>query len=182
MKKFSASFLLVLAAALIIGCASAPPPGNTPDFVLNPPLRDDAIVGIGRASNQNEQLSLQMADSRARQDIAFQLSAQVQAMITDYAREAGTIAETTALQLSETVGRQLTNTTLSGTRPEKREKTPDGTWWVMVTYPKAEATKIAAGIIDSEAARFAEFKAMEATRLMDAQLEKAELKPTVVGD
>jgi hypothetical protein len=103
-------------------------------------------------------------------------------MITDYAREAGTIAEATALQLSETVGRQLTNTTLNGARPEKREKTPDGTWWVMVTYPKAEAAKIAAGLIDSEAARFAEFKAMEAARLMDAQLEKAKLTPTVVGE
>ena len=181
MKKFSVSFLLALAAALVVGCASAPP-SNTPDFVLNPPIRDDAIIGIGRAGNQNEQLSLQMADSRARQDIAFQLSAQVQAMITDYAREAGTIAEATALQLSETVGRQLTNTTLNGARPEKREKTPDGTWWVMVTYPKAEAAKIAAGLIDSEAARYAEFKAMEAAKLMDAQLEKAKLTPTVVGE
>ncbi|GHU91273.1 hypothetical protein FACS189476_11890 [Spirochaetia bacterium] len=182
MKKFSVSFLLALTATLVVGCASAPPSSNIPDFVLNPPIRDDVMIGIGRAGNQNEQLSLQMADSRARQDIAFQLSAQVQAMITDYAREAGTIAEATALQLSETVGRQLTNTTLNGARPEKREKTPDGTWWVMVTYPKAEAAKTAASLIDSEAARYAEFKAMEATKLMDAQLDKAELMPTVVGE
>jgi hypothetical protein len=145
-------------------------------------MPEDAIVGIGSANNSTDQMSLQMADARARQDIAFQLSAQVQAMITDYARQAGTIDETTALQLSETVGRQLANTTLTGARPEKREKSPDGTWWVMVTYNKADAAKIAGGLIDSEAARYAEFKAMEATKLMDAQLEKAALKPTVVSE
>jgi hypothetical protein len=179
MKKSSVLLLLALAAALIMGCASAP---AVPEFVLNPPIRDDAIIGIGRAKNIEEQMSIQMADARARQDIAFQLSAQVQAMITDYARQAGTIDETTALQLSETVGRQLANITLTGARPEKREKSPDGTWWVMVAYSKADAAKTAASVIDSEAARYAEFKAMEATNLMEAQLEKAQLKPTVVGE
>jgi hypothetical protein len=52
----------------------------------------------------------------------------------------------------------------------------------MVTYNKADAVKTAAGVIDSEAARYAEFKAMEAAKLMEAQLEKAELTPTVVSE
>ena len=186
MKKCSVVVLLAL-AALAAGCKSGPvsstiPAGTVPDFVINPPLRDDAIGGIGSAKNSTDQLSIQMADARARQDISFQLTAQAKAMITDYARDAGTVDEQTALALSEVVGRQLTNNTLSGARPEKREKAADGTWWVMVSYNKADAAKTAGSLIDSEAARYAEFKAMEAVKMMDAQLEKAELKPTVVRE
>jgi hypothetical protein len=157
-----------------------------PDFVLNPPITDGVILGIGSAKLQSDQQSMQFADSRARQDIAFQLSAQVQAMLTDYARTAGTATDTTALQLAENVGRQLTDNTLSGASTIKREKTKDGTWWALVSYDKAAASKLAAdttkAAIDNEAARYAEFKAMEATKLMDAQLEKAQLKPTVVSN
>ncbi|MDR2159725.1 MAG: LPP20 family lipoprotein [Treponema sp.] len=195
MRKCVLVLFALLLAFAVIGCKSAPEPApasaavanpNLPDFVLNPPVQEDAIFGIGSAKLSNLNQSMSMAEARARQSLAFQLNANVKAMITDYARDAGTADSTTALQLSEQIGRQLTQTTLAGAMPVKREQTPDGTWWVLVSYSKSAVTKATSdamkGIVDNEAARYAEFKAMDALKLMDAQLDKMDTKPEIVAE
>ena len=189
MKKCVTVLFALMLALTVIGCKSAPASAanpNLPDFVLNPPVQEDAIFRIGSAKLSSLNQSMTMAEARARQSLAFQLSANVQAMITDYARDAGTTNNTTALQLSEQVGRQLTQTTLVGAVPTKREQTPDGTFWVLISYSKSAAAKAASdtmkGIIDNDASRYAEFKAMDALKLMDAQLEKTGTKPEVVAE
>ncbi|MDR2102325.1 MAG: hypothetical protein LBP43_07115, partial [Treponema sp.] len=111
-----------------------------------------------------------------------QLSVEVQGMITDYARDAGTINDQTSLALSETVARQVTQATLSGVSPVKRWKSPNGTWWFQLQIKKTDAAQTVADIIDNEAARYAEFKTMEALKLMDAQLAKKNGKPEPVTE
>jgi hypothetical protein len=178
-------FVLALAALSAVGCASSPAKGGSsvdlPDFVMNPPVQEDAIFGIGSAKLSTINQSITMAESRARQSLAFQLNANVQAMITDYARSAGTENSQASLEFAESIGRQLTQTTLSGAIPVKREQTKDGTFWVLISYSKADASRAAANIIENEASRYAEFKAMEALKLMDQQLERISTKPEVVG-
>jgi hypothetical protein len=154
---------------------------NTPEW-LNDFPPDDVLWGIGVAKQSSESTSMTMAESRARQNIAFQLSTEAQAMITDYARDAGTINNQTSLQLAETVGRQLTQTTLTGASPLKRWKASDGTWWYLVQLKKADAARAVAGIIDNEASRYAEFKAMEALNMMDAQLSRKNDRPIPVTE
>jgi hypothetical protein len=154
---------------------------NTPEW-LNDFPPDDVLWGIGVAKQSSENMSMTMAESRARQNIAFQLSTEVEAMITDYARDAGTINDQASLQLAETVGRQITQTTLSGVSPVKRWKANDGTWWYLVQLKKSDAARIASDIIDNEAARYAEFKTMEALKMMDAQLAKKNDKPVPVTE
>jgi hypothetical protein len=167
-------------------CASSPrtvpaPDPNVPDFVYNPPVQEDAIFGIGSAKLSSINQALIIAEDRARQSLAFQLNANVQAMITDYTRAAGMDRTPASLEFAETIGRQLTQTTLSGAVPVRRQKTSDGTIWVLISYKKAEATKIAAGIIEHEASRYAEFKALDAQKLMERQLTRIHTKPQVVN-
>ncbi|MDR2634115.1 MAG: LPP20 family lipoprotein [Treponema sp.] len=188
MKKMNRHHFLFLVLALtaltVAGCASSPPQGRAqadlPDFVMNPPVQEDAIFGIGSAKLSTVNQSITMAESRARQSLAFQLNANVQAMITDYARSAGTENSQASLEFSEIVGRQLTQTTLSGAIPVKREQAKDGTFWVLISYSKADAARAAANIIENEASKYAEFKAMEALKLMDQQLERISTKPEAV--
>jgi hypothetical protein len=125
-------------------------------------------------------MSMTMADSRARQSIGFQLRTNVQAMITDYARDSGTQNNSAALEFAEVVGRQLVNVELSGAKVVKREIMQDGTFWVLMSYDKAAAAQTAAVILENEASRYAEFKAKEALGLMDQQLSRTDTKPEPV--
>jgi hypothetical protein len=184
MKRIYPVFLIMALAVLAAGCGSSPASrqSDLPDFVLNPPLQEDAIFGIGSANMSSDNQSITMAESRARQSLAFQLNANVQAMITDYFREAGTTNNTTSLEFAEGVGRQLTQAKLNGAAPVKRARTDDGTFYVLISYKKADAAKAVAGIIENEASRYAEFKAMDALKMMDEQLARINTVPEVVSE
>jgi hypothetical protein len=181
MKKITV-VLILTGILLVFGCRSQPQSGGSdmPDFVLNPPIQDTVLYGIGSAKLDSEQMTLTMADSRARQSIAEQLNTNVQAMITDYARQSGTQGTSAALEFAEVVGRQLVNVKLEGAKPIKREKMKDGTIWVLMSYDKSAASQTAAVILENEASRYAEFKAKEALGLMDQQLSRTDTRPEPV--
>jgi hypothetical protein len=182
MKKGIVTVVVLLLACFALSCGSAPaaaPAGgnpNLPSFMLNPPSDEDGVYGTGSAKMQNTNMSREAADSRARADIAFKLSTQVKGMITDYSRQAGTENSPAAIGFYESVNQQLTNTTLKGVEVVKREQTPDGTIHTLARISKADAAKAAAdlmsGVIENEASRYAEFKAMDALRMMEEQLKK----------
>jgi hypothetical protein len=182
MKKLHVLFAAVVLMAAVMGCASSPaapaaPPLDAPEWVDELPP-EDAFWGIGIAKLQNESLAQQAANSRARRDVAGQLSVLVQGMLVDYAREAGTVNDSTSIQFIESIGRDLINSNLSGAVPNARKRMPDGTWWIRVALKKADAKKAINDVIDSEAARFADFKAQEALKMLDQKLAEAEIKPT----
>jgi hypothetical protein len=99
-------------------------------------------------------------------------------MFIDYAREAGTLNDSTSTQFIESIGRDLINANLSGATPNARKRMPDGTWWIRVALNKADAQKAINDVIDSESARYAEFKAREASKMLDQKLSEASIKPT----
>jgi hypothetical protein len=138
--------------------------------------------GIGSAKQSSDNLSMTMAEARARQNIAQQLSTLAKGMITDYARDAGTTNNQASLNLAESVSQQLTQATLNGVTPRQRWKAPDGTWWYLVEYKKADAARAATGIIDNEAARYAEFKALNSLEAMEKKLAEANGKPEPVTE
>jgi hypothetical protein len=185
MKKVTVVSLVLILTMLAIGCGSAPPaPAAAPEANVNTPqwLNDfppeDALWGIGTAKASSDSLGMQTAEQRARVEIARQISSDVAAMFTDYEREAGGATNPAYVGLKENVSRNVSNIKLSGARPIKREKTPDGTWWYLVEYKKADAQVAIKEIVDTEAARYAEFKTADALRMLDAQIAKAE-KPQV---
>jgi hypothetical protein len=183
MKKLNVLFAAVIITAAVSGCASTPPPesaaapASAPEWIDELPP-EDAFWGIGTAKLQNESLAQQAATSRARRDVAGQLSVLVQGMLTDYTREAGTLNDSTSIQFIESVGRDLINANLSGASPNARKRMPDGTWWVRVALNKADAQKAITDVVDSESARFSSFKAQEALKMLDQKLVEAEVKPT----
>ncbi|POR01789.1 hypothetical protein AU468_07485 [Alkalispirochaeta sphaeroplastigenens] len=178
MKKSIAFLTVALALALVIGCGSAPaptpeqaPPG-LPSFYLNPPQADDAIYGVGSAKMSTLDTSRRMAVSRAREDIAFQMNAAIQAAIVDYAQEAGMDGNVQVISFVETISRQVTETTLQGARTDQVEQGPDGTIYALVSYPLSGFAQAAGEAFRrNEDAAFAEFKADQALQALDAQLQ-----------
>ena len=159
--------LCVLAGAA--ACATADTadnytPGSAPEWAGEVPP-EGVLWGIGSAKLQIESLALQAASTQARREIAEQLNVRVQTMITEYAGEGGTL-------IRETITREISSADLSGSVINAREQTADGTWWVRVSLPKAEAIKTISAAVDRTAASFSEARAQEALKMLDAQLEK----------
>ncbi|MDR2020092.1 MAG: LPP20 family lipoprotein [Treponema sp.] len=183
-------FLLIVLAAVLCaaGCASSPAaPAPEPQAATVPEWSsdlppEDALWGIGIAKLSNESLAMSMAEARGRQSISYQLITVTRGMISDYARNAGNDNSQVGTQLAEQVTRQLTMADLTGAAPIKRWKAPDGTWWYLVQYAKSAAAQMTAGIVNSEAAQYAEFKNMNAQQMLNAELAKINEKPVPVSE
>jgi hypothetical protein len=117
-------------------------------------------------------MSKNMAVARARTDIAFQLNASVKAMIIDYAQESGSEGNTQALNFVETISKQIAEIDLQGAKTVKRYVAKDGTWYAMVSYPLNALTDEVGKLFErNEAAAFSEFKAQEALKRLDSELQ-----------
>jgi hypothetical protein len=180
MKKHYLLFAAVVSVSLVMGCGSSPvssAQANVPEWVDELPP-NDYFWGIGFAKLQNESLGRETATSRARRNVAAQLGTLVQSMLTDYAREAGTLQNSTSIQFIESVTRNVVDMNVSGAVPNAKKRMSDGTWWVRVALKKADAQKLASDIIENEASMYAEFKAQEALRMLDYQIGQAQSVPT----
>ena len=176
-----------MVALFAVSCASDPTPEavepektGLPDFVLNPPMATDAIYGVGYAKQSTMALSIKVAETNARADIASQIETTIQEAITAYAQEAGVDENTQLISFVETITRQITDTTLSGATPKSRVPMDDGGVWVLMVYSKNALVdsfeEVAAEFERNEDAAFAEFKAAQAIEKLDYQLAN---NPTV---
>jgi len=183
MKKACTILLIMAMVFAAAGCASAPAANraaNTPDW-LNDMPGEDVIWGIGTAKQSTPSMSMTTAEARARVAIARQLDAKVQAMFVDYNQDAGSANSQANASMQQNVSREVTNINVSGARPIKRWQAPDGTWWFLVEYKKSDARSAVAGILNNQAAQYAEFKAQQALSFLDAQLKQNE-RPMQVNE
>lgn len=189
MKSVSMIAVLALLGLAMVGCASSPQTSGSAPVAQDPTLPtwidelppEDVLWGIGAAKQSTVSMSRTTARNRAVVDIARQIDSRVKAMFTDYNRDAGTASSQANLSLQEDVTRTLTDVDLSGTETQRNWTAPDGTYWIRVAYPKANLLKTAEQIFDSEAARYAEFKADEALAIMQNELSRSE-RPQGVRD
>jgi hypothetical protein len=184
--KSVAGFMVLALLSAFTGCASAPQSSGPAQDSSLPPWIDefppeDMLWGIGVAKQSSMSMTRTTARNRAVVDIARQIDSRVKAMFTDYNRDAGTPENQANLSLQEDVNRTLTDVDLSGTVTNANWTAPDGTYWIRVAYPKANLLKTAEQIFDSEAARYAEFKADQALAIMENQLARSE-RPQGVRD
>jgi len=184
MKKISLVLLVLALSLAFVACASNPaavaPPPNMPEWVNEFPP-EDVLWGIGTAKQSSDSMSMTTAEARARVAVARQLSTKVQAMFTDYNLDAGNAKNQANTSLQEDVSRQITNMDISGARPIKRWKAPDGTWWFLVEMKKSDAKNQVASIMKNEEAQYAQFKTQQALQMLDAQLAKSE-KPVQIDN
>lgn len=168
----------------IAACGTSPESqeqaSDLPSWYLNPPRAEDAIYGVGSAKMSSLDTSRRMAVSRAREDIAFQMNAAIEAAIVDYAQEAGVDDNTQVVNFVENISRQVSEVTLSGANPENVVQGSDGTIYALVSYSKNGFTEAASEAFQrNEDAAFAEFKADQAVDALDQQLED---NPTEAGN
>jgi hypothetical protein len=171
-QKVMMTVAIVLIAA-VMGCASGgganQRAGNSdvPDWYLVPPEDPGYLYGIGSAKMENMDRSQRAAEHRARNSLAFQLTAYVKAMEVDYGKSAGTTSDKAAADLFENIDRQLAAAALSGASVSKRYIAKDGRQYALITYPKNSAKDAVKGVISNAASREATVQAGLALSSMD---------------
>lgn len=183
LKTLGLSTLVLL---FIGACASSPEPETRlddeglPRWVMAPPQTDDLFYGVGMAKMGRQDASRRMANARAREDIAFQMEAQVAAAIVDYFQEAGAEDQSQMLSFVETISRQVTETTLRDMDNVDLFIGPDGTFYALVSAPTREfMDQAAAAFQRNEDAAFAQFQAQQALEFLDSQMRN---NPTSAGN
>jgi hypothetical protein len=147
----------VLATALAAGCASAPPPAPAapppaPKNAMQAELvgapkwvsmgcaasfdgKKTGICGVGGiAGMTNPALARTAAEGRARTEIARSMKVRVKSMLKDYASvtKGGPGAKLNNEEHLEDVSKQITDTTLSGTRLQDTWISSSGTFYALV--------------------------------------------------
>ena len=167
--------LIAMIALLAVGCASTGTAFNAPEWFAELPP-EDAIWGIGIARLENESLAMQTATARARQDAAAQIAARVEALLTDYANEAGLADNPRSVIAIENIQRTLVNMNLSGATPNARTRMDDGAWFVRVAVRKADAQRTINSAVNNEMANYAEFRADRAIQMLNSEISKTQFK------
>ncbi len=179
MKKLLMFLGFAVVVLLLGSCASADPGESIPDWVLNPPLVSDGYYGVGYAKQSTLPLSIKLAETRARADIANQIRVTIQEVVSSYAQESGVGSETQLLEFVEVATRQVTDQAVSGAVIVNRHVMNDGGVWVMGKYDTNSMRNLVAQAVEdtadqfsrSEAAAFSEWKAKQAFEYMDTILD-----------
>ena len=113
--------------------AVAPTQSNIPDWVINPPASDKEICATGSSLMQPGMLNMaqQLAASTGRDELARQIEVHVTNMIKNYMEQGMTDGEAFSEQLAQSVSKQISDISLSGTVPVKNQ-IADGTYYSLV--------------------------------------------------
>jgi predicted small lipoprotein YifL len=188
MKKVLVIMSVLIIMFAFVSCGSKPeeaPAGNDvnaanqggadlPEFFLFPPQAKDAIYGIGSHKSKDLSIAREVATTRARADIAKQVSVSVQTMLTDYFQEAGVGDEKQSVEMVEKVTKEVADIELKGATTKEVYVTKDMTQvFVLVEYPTNTFIdeQVAEVFKRNESAAFAEFKADQALAQLKAEVD-----------
>ena len=122
MKKFIAISLPIL--LLLSACgSSAPKPATSskdfPDWFLNPPQNKDMFYGAGSAMRPQLNLAKKIATARARDELARQISTQVNSVLKDFEKSVGVGMNAQATEVNESALSNTLSRSLQNSRIEK---------------------------------------------------------------
>ena len=148
-----------------------------PEWMNGPSQSDDLyyVVGDGRDAQTDT-----VKRNLARTDAMAKLSQWKSAVVTDtmknYIAESGTIGNTQALMHFEQATITRSQANIAGFDQVDYWVDPSGVYHILYSYPKSglrnDFQTTVTEFQRSEAAAFAEFKAQEAFRLLEAQMNK----------
>lgn len=192
MKKGYLAMVGLVLLVIVSGCASSPASGSSagsgrhiigadgnpqPEWDRKLPKEADVhyFKGIGRAA-QTETAKRGTATADALAQLARWKEAKIGQALKDYVQEAGTIGNTQAIQDFEqtVVAKAVANT--SGFKEEESWVDQNGIYHILFSYPNADVLNdfksTANTFVRNQAAAFAEFKADESFRILEAEMAK----------
>ena len=184
--------LLMLVAFVFLSCKSKTPAYKDdprskiigaegiarPEWMNKPPVSADLyyVVGDGRDA-QTDTVKRNLARTDAMAKLAQWKDAVVADTMKNYIEEGGTIGNTQTLMRFEQATITRAKANVAGFDQVEYWVDPQGIYHILYSYPKSGLRNDFAAIVSefqrNEAAAFADFKAQEAFRYLDAQLDAA---------
>jgi len=133
--------LLVLLALnlLLVSCTTTPKanPDGSPYWTTHIPKNTRTLhYEVGSAKQSTVQLSQLRAESAAKDAIARWASTSVDSALVSFVEEAGEVLRTKQmLEVLQNLSVQTVSIALRGVSVEERYTAPDGTVWVLASYP-----------------------------------------------
>jgi hypothetical protein len=178
MKKTILILAVVMVGMMVLGCRSSGGINSdgSPWWTTETPKDSWGLhYGVGSAKQSTVQLSQLRAESAAKDAIARWAETTVDNSLVSYIQEAGEVMRTQQmLEVMEAMSVQTVSIALRGVDVVERYQAPDGTVWVMSSYP-IKNLKEAYRLKSEELER--ESQAVQAKLLMDyleVELAKSE--------
>lgn len=174
----SVSLLLILAS-----CASTPKPNadGSPYWTTSTPKSSSTLhYDVGSAKQSTPQLSLLRAESAAKDAIGRWASTTVDNALVTFVEEAGeALRNQQSLEVLQNLSVQTVNIALRGVSVVERYTAPDGTVWVLSSYPVKnlkDAYKQQTEALERKL-EMAEAKADLMMKYLESQLQKDVFEP-----
>jgi hypothetical protein len=138
---------------------------NYPDWFLNQPKSDDAVYAVGIAKKQNQQLAIETATARARNEIARVVKISVSTMTRDFLEESGVSDKSQAAEFTQVVSKQITDNVLSGSQRDKifiDKTTEPNTYYVLVKLDLKSMSGAIDELVKANAAAYSKLQANKA--------------------
>lgn len=183
MRTVLTAALLVLLAAVLVGCGGGPQTmqttgtGDMPEWYPNPPQDALYLRSANTAVSQDLQVAVDKASTGARAELGRMLETKVNALQKRFEEETGAGQEAQLLQQFTQATKTVVSTTMNGSRMKDRKTLQDGSMWrayVMMELPIGAANEALLAEIKKSKELYTRFRASEAFKELDAEVQKYE--------
>lgn len=150
---------------------------NLPSWYARPPVDDQFLFGAATATSRDMQIAINKAQTEGRNLIAQQLEVKYGALNKRFAEEVGRGTEAQVLDQYTQVYRAVVSQVLYGSRSRQQVlRTESGVYraFVLMELPLGEMAKKLMEQIRAQEQLYTRFRASEAFRELDAEIEKYE--------
>jgi hypothetical protein len=164
-----------IVAIAVIACLTLSCGAKRPGWYLNPPESKDKFYGTGASEvTESQTLGKQVADANARTDLANSISVSVQAMIRNFLQQSGTLDAARTLQFSESVSKQVTDVSLTGSKITQREEI-DNVYYSLAEISVDSVKNALLSAVRDAAAQYSEMKARQSFEDLNKEIEKGQI-------
>ncbi|MDQ8154800.1 MAG: LPP20 family lipoprotein [Gemmatimonadota bacterium] len=178
--------LLVLSALVVTACHHrAPEEGGAskatlkamPKWFAKPPKDEKYLYAPATATSKDLQIARNKAEAEGRLQLGQQLEVKYSALTRRFAEETGEGAGAQLLQQYEQTYKAVVSQVLVGTKPKSSEfQVEDGVYraWVLMELPVGAASERLLKQIQAQEQMYARFRASQAFKELNAEVEKYE--------
>ena len=157
---------------------------SAPDWMLEPPVEDDALTTAATATSRDMQAAFDKARTLAQADLAQQLGVRMASLTKQFQEEVGLASNSEFLTQFSSATKAVTDETLVGAHLSRRQVRPEGNVYrafVLLSLPIGQANQLLMQKLQASDSLYTRFRATEAFGELDESIRAYRDKQPVGG-